>query len=256
MDKTPREAIEFWDRRSAFFPRHDDSPGNYADKVLAQIADHGISFRGKTVLDAGAGTGQFAIKLARLAKSVVALDISEGMLAVCRADAEALGVPNIEYVKSPLTDYLPPSKPDIAFCSMCPALKDDQAKRWLLGSASGAVIYLGFNGYVYPGPMEGLIKLYGVERKLFNSGPDMENWLGAAGQTFARYPLTGNWHTSYPEADGLEWCLTMLKDYGVADPDPKAIKDSLAPFRDKATGRYVFETPYFVDLLIWETKNP
>ncbi|MDR0621858.1 MAG: class I SAM-dependent methyltransferase [Deltaproteobacteria bacterium] len=260
MEKTPDELVDFWNRRASTFPRYNETAGCYADRVLAAVEAHGLSFAGKTVLDVGAGSGQFTLKIAKKAKRVVALDVSDQMLAISQADAINLGLANVEYVVKPINEYRPAQRFDLTFASMCPALRDDDSRRWLLESAQEAAIYLGFIDYVAPGPMPRLMERYQVERKLFNSGPDMEKWLKDNGHGFAGYPLEGTWTIIYDRQEALHWCHTMLNDYGVGDPDPAFLDQCLADFWDPAArdgaGAYVFDTPYFVDLIVWERKNP
>lgn len=52
----------------------------------------------KTIVDIGAGTGVFAIPLAKNAGKVVAVEPSEGMLDILRKKAEDEGLTNIEYI--------------------------------------------------------------------------------------------------------------------------------------------------------------
>ena len=52
----------------------------------------------KTIVDVGAGTGVFAIPLARNSEKVVAIEPSKGMLDILRKKAEDEGLTNIEYI--------------------------------------------------------------------------------------------------------------------------------------------------------------
>ena len=54
----------------------------------------------KTIVDVGAGTGVFAIPLARNREKVVAIEPSTGMLDILRGKAEEEGLANIEYINS------------------------------------------------------------------------------------------------------------------------------------------------------------
>ncbi len=49
---------------------------------------------GGTLVEVGVGTGRIAIELASLGRPVIGIDASEPMLAVCRRNAEAAGVPD------------------------------------------------------------------------------------------------------------------------------------------------------------------
>ena len=69
-----------------------------------------------TVLDIGAGTGHFAIPLARVARSVTAVEPSPGTAALLRKNAAAQGLTNIHLVDARWEDtQVEPH--DVAFCS-------------------------------------------------------------------------------------------------------------------------------------------
>ncbi len=75
-----------------------ESPlGSFADEVETRLVfDLLVPVRGMKILDAGCGTGNFSIKLARIGAQVTGIDLSVGMLAVARDKAssgvEAIGL--------------------------------------------------------------------------------------------------------------------------------------------------------------------
>jgi cyclopropane fatty-acyl-phospholipid synthase-like methyltransferase len=74
-----------------------------------------VPIEGRTFLDVGCGTGRYALELARRgARSVVGIDISERMLAVCeqRAREERLQ-DSCRFVHTDLIQYQPESKLDV-----------------------------------------------------------------------------------------------------------------------------------------------
>lgn len=70
-----------------------------------------------TVLDIGAGTGQFALAVAPFCRRVIAADVSPVMLARLRSDVAARGVADIECVEAGLLTYEHRGDPvDFAYC--------------------------------------------------------------------------------------------------------------------------------------------
>ena len=59
----------------------------------------------KTLLDLGCGTGQFACEAARLARAVVAVDVSPAMLAFARARADGAKLGNLRFVHAGFLSY-------------------------------------------------------------------------------------------------------------------------------------------------------
>ncbi|HEY0866009.1 MAG TPA: methyltransferase domain-containing protein [Fimbriimonas sp.] len=95
-----------WQR---FFDAH--AP-HYDENVFAQNTVAEVDFlitlfalpRGASILDVGCGTGRHSVELARRGYSVTGLDLSEGMISVARAKAEAAGVA-AEFVQGDATAF-------------------------------------------------------------------------------------------------------------------------------------------------------
>ena len=92
----------------AGFDRKQGYPDPAGD--LAVLARQGIGPEG-TVVDLGAGTGQFALAAARHVSRVVAVDISPVMLAVLRQRAATAGLANIVCVQAGFLSYQHPGPP-------------------------------------------------------------------------------------------------------------------------------------------------
>lgn len=87
-------AEAFWNRMAPKYPLSFD-PQTYAQTVslLGLVQQHGVDFKGATVLDIGCGPGIHALPLARdFGAAVTALDNSVGMLAVMDQQINAHGV--------------------------------------------------------------------------------------------------------------------------------------------------------------------
>jgi ubiquinone/menaquinone biosynthesis C-methylase UbiE len=83
-----------------------DRKQGYPDPTedLAALRDHGIG-RASTVVDLGAGTGQFALAVAPEVARVIAVDVSPVMQAVLGERATAAGLSNIEWVHAGFLSY-------------------------------------------------------------------------------------------------------------------------------------------------------
>ncbi|MDR0355343.1 MAG: class I SAM-dependent methyltransferase [Deltaproteobacteria bacterium] len=250
-DKSPDELTDFWNRRADTFPRYSDSPNSFGSDMLELAKSLGVTFQDSSVLDIGAGSGQYTLKIAQMAKKVVALDLSDKMLAVSKVDAQALGLSNIEYVLSSWLDYPLPGPFDVVFASMCPALRSDEAINKLLESVGRSLVHIGFYDYVDPAPMAALINHYGVSKKKFNSGPEMRRWFDDHSLPCRHVQKSGRWVVDYDRDEAVSWCRTILADYGVDAPDEDLILTCLGPTWAEMEQKYVFDTPYFVEMLVW-----
>jgi ubiquinone/menaquinone biosynthesis C-methylase UbiE len=89
----------------AFVAGFDDKQGR-PDPAgdLSALAERGLG-KGSTVVDLGAGTGQFALRAARQFGKVIAVDISPAMLEALRERASELSLDNLDCVQAGFLSY-------------------------------------------------------------------------------------------------------------------------------------------------------
>src|SRR5207302_5250977 len=84
--------------------RYDQKEDARADSEIALLASLGLDER-STVVDLGAGTGQFALAAAQRSARVVAVDVSPVMLDVLRAKVGESGASNVDVVQAGFLSY-------------------------------------------------------------------------------------------------------------------------------------------------------
>ncbi len=94
----------------------------HAAEVVDGLFSRGLVRSGSTVLDIGSGTGAFAHAFAARGLSVTALEMDAGSLAVCRAQAEALGLSGLQYENQMWETFAAQKQYSFVFSSMCPAI--------------------------------------------------------------------------------------------------------------------------------------
>ncbi|BDQ33653.1 class I SAM-dependent methyltransferase [Pseudodesulfovibrio portus] len=243
---------DFWDRKARTFPRFEEGEDTYEAGMLNRIREHGVDFRDATVLDVGCGSGMYTIRLAREAKQVTAVDISDTMLDILRQDAEEQGLGNIDYVRSEWMDFDSDATFDIVFCSMTPAIQDDESRFKLLSHAGRWTVFMGFDGVMNSDIMTGLYAHYGVTPRKFVNGTEMRHWLDSHAIPYTRYPIEGTWVTPKNLEMRMDGAATFLSQYGVT-ADQDHLERYMARFEEEP-GVYVEHTDYKIDLLIWENR--
>lgn len=91
-------------RDPAHAARYDKKMNAEAKRELAELLQHGIG-KESTVVDLGAGTGQFVMEVAPVVKRVVAVDVSEVMLSRLRTKLQGSDVTNVECVPAGFLTY-------------------------------------------------------------------------------------------------------------------------------------------------------
>ena len=105
------------DRKGKPFDADADPTG-----FVAFLTDSGLLGPGDTLLDIGAGGGDYALRFAKRCSEVTALELNPDGIALTRERAEALGIPNLRTVQGAWERYRPEEPFDVTFLSMCPAI--------------------------------------------------------------------------------------------------------------------------------------
>lgn len=99
LDNLPK----YWDkvlRRNEFFIGVPEAGWRRLEEQLKKA----VSLGAETVVDLGCGTGVAVPQLSKLFKSVVAVDFATEALAKCEADCKQLGLRNVRFIKTSMTD--------------------------------------------------------------------------------------------------------------------------------------------------------
>ncbi|WP_321415395.1 class I SAM-dependent methyltransferase [uncultured Desulfobacter sp.] len=82
-----------WDNRAQKFDKLSATPEAVArkERILSMLTQAGALQAGSRVLDVGAGSGNWAVSMAEMGASVVALEPSSGMVEILRQKIDALG---------------------------------------------------------------------------------------------------------------------------------------------------------------------
>jgi len=247
--KTAMERKAFWNKRSSSFPGHTDGEDTYQAKMLAIAQEHGVDFKGHTVLDLGCGTGSYTIRMARAASKVTALDISEGMLNAVKESAGANSLTNIELVCADWAEYVPQGKFDIILCSLTPAVSDRQAVEKIRMHAAKWVIHISFAGPMKAHLLDGLFNLHNYEYKRGEWEVVMRPWLEENNISFVSNRVQGEWVKEYSREAILSNCLDVLAAHRLT-PNMRALTDYIEQFWNAETGTYLTKTAYDVEIII------
>lgn len=123
------EQASIWDEKSSSYPRCKAILQNsFESQIINKFIELGINFNSH-IVDVGCGTGIFSLYIAKLAKSVLCVDISLKMLEILKNDANNLGV-NIDIFCGNFWQI--DKKFDLAFLSRSPAVYDEESASMFL----------------------------------------------------------------------------------------------------------------------------
>lgn len=137
------DAEERWDAKAQHFNQAQKGERTpFVVRVIESLEKRG-ALTGASVLDIGGGSGRYAIPFASRAAHVTITDISANMLSLAKKNAEEAGLGNLSYdkmewEKADLEALGWNEAFDLAFASMCPAIRSPQGLRNMIASSRKA----------------------------------------------------------------------------------------------------------------------
>ena len=135
-----RDLVSHWDERAQEFNKR---VMKNKERANSQVAMLGLT-SSETVLDVGAGTGRLALPMARIAKSVTALDQSTGMLSCLKENMAAEGLKNIQCIQKSWQDVADGEleKHDVVLSSNSLGVYDMKAALAKMDSLAKRAVYI------------------------------------------------------------------------------------------------------------------
>ncbi len=147
------EEIALWDRRASSYAEHTAGERSRQDResLLGWLSGAGALSAEARVLDIGAGPGNFALAMAARVREVVALEPSEGMLAILRRRLAEQGCANVRAVAAAWEDFdleeeLRAGPFDLVFASMSPGVSDPAALARMVRASGRFCFWSGWSG--------------------------------------------------------------------------------------------------------------
>lgn len=198
-----------WERKAQTFPRFLSEDSDTIE-IMRFFRENGADFRGKHTIDIGCGNGRFTFQLAKEAKSVLAVDISQKMLENLEADAKTLNLHNITTICSAWEDFSTDLRFDIALASLTPALNNEDGFIKAFELFSEYFCYVGWGRVRRCTFMDEILKEHGVKLELPVGLPNVLSWLEKMGAKnvkhfYMKQDFTHKFNTKDEVAECIEW---------------------------------------------------
>lgn len=115
--------VQYW-THLALHRQNSNAASPLAPQILDELERIGLLTPHSTVLDVGAGTGAYALPLARRSAQVTALDMSPEALSLLEKRAGDRGAHNLQTTLAMWETYASEQRYDLVFSAMCPAICD------------------------------------------------------------------------------------------------------------------------------------
>lgn len=162
-----------WDKKALSYSRYDGKLTGFDLEFFDKVREFGVCFEGKTLIDVGCGTGVKSLHLAKMCKSVTAVDISTKMLEVMSEDAAKFGISNLQIHESSWSDFKLDQSYDIAFSTMSPAIGTNEDFDKFLNCARQRV-YLWWNKPRNSDLVNKFYEIYGQRKDWFDRASSFE----------------------------------------------------------------------------------
>ena len=239
-----------WDLKVNDYPRFTNGENCFEINVLNLLKDWGIDFNNSSVLDIGCGTGVYTLHVAKIARSVDALDFSKNMLDILVKDAKSINVSNITTYCKDFEKFEKPDKSyDWVFTTMSPALNSSLARQKANDLALKGVAYLGWGGKRESKIMEAVFNAHEHKLHAPPGSEEMKGWLKSKNINFKSKYLETTWVKNQNLDDAINSEAWHLNIHGIK-PDKEKIRNIIEPFCDK-NGNIENKTNVGLELITW-----
>lgn len=249
--KLKNSSSVLWNKKASQYARFSHNNNTFQHNILEKIAQRGINFEGKTILDIGCGTGIYTLLIANLARKVTALDFSQEMLNILEIDAKNENLlSKISFTCKAWDEYEEDELFDITFSSMSPAFKSDEDFEKMNDRAKEYCVYLGWGGKRESEVLNEVFQAHGLKLKSPLGSETLKKWLERKKITYLCEYIEDEWNTPKSEEEAIESVLWHL-EINEAKADVSLVKKIIHQ-RVDALGFVNFKVKVGLELISWK----
>ncbi len=246
-----RKDASIWNKKAESYTRFSHDAHSFQSLILGKIAQRGISFEQKSVLDIGCGTGVYTLHLAKHALHVNALDFSKEMLNILHEDAIKEGLDKkFTFTCNTWSDFESDKDFDIVFSSMSPAFESNADFEKMHAYAREYCVYLGWGGKRESTLLDPIFQAHGKALNVPAGSEKLRAWLELVAIPYeSEYIEEKTLHVkTYDKA-----LASVLWHFEINNliPDTECVKAILKTLQNEE-GNIAFETTIGVELISWK----
>lgn len=248
--RTKKSSPTIWDKKAKQYARFSHDPNTFTQKILTKIAQRGISFQNKSILDIGCGTGVYTLHIASSAQSVCALDFSQEMLDILYSDAQKENLlSKFSFTCSTWSDFPRENTFDIVFSSMSPAFKSDEDFEKMNALAREYCIYLGWAGKRISPLLDEVFKAHGFTPKVPPGSDKLKTWLDTKNIFYTKEYIEDEWTTLKSQQEAIDSMLWHL-EINEKEANETLVKKIVASYCN-AEGKVAVHVSVGLELISW-----
>lgn len=242
--------MNHWNNKASTYSRYSQDKERFEHSILKTLDKNGITFKDKTVVDIGCGTGVYTLHVAQDAKRVTCIDNSSAMLDILGEDAKKIGIENLNIVESGWEKFHTCKDDfDIALCTMSPAISEISHMQKMHECAQ-TKIYLGWAGKRKSTILDEIFQAHKSYYKAPNGAQRLSKWLQSQNIDFKRVHLEESRKSTREFEKSVKnfiWHLQIRK----VTPDESLVRSILENHQD-VNGNVTEITNSKIDLIFWK----
>ena len=247
---TKNTSSSIWDKKAKQYGRFSKNLTSFQQNIFTKIAQRGLSFQEKSILDIGCGTGVYTLHLALLANKITALDFSQEMLDILAIDAKMQNLENkITFTCKDWQTYDKDARFDIIFSSMSPAFKNDEDFEKMHNSAKESCIYLGWGGKRESELLDAVFKAHHLTLNAPPGSDKLKLWLEKKKIAYICEYIEDEWLAQKSIEDAIESILWHF-EINHFTPDTKLVRQMVLDKAD-SEGWVNFSVKVGLELISW-----